>query len=62
MNTVSSNRMALVNLILRAVAVAMGVGAWVLNLLGVVTLETSVSLLGIGLTALAIAALNARSE
>jgi hypothetical protein len=60
MQTQPTDRMALINLILRAVALALGIGAWVLNILNTVTTETSLLLLSIGLTALALAALNTR--
>jgi hypothetical protein len=42
---------------LKGIAVAMGVAVIVLNTLGTLTTETAVTLLSIGLTALAIAAL-----
>jgi hypothetical protein len=61
MNT-TTDRMTLISLVLRAVAVGIGVGVWVLNLLNLVTMETSVILLSIGLTALAVAALNTRAN
>jgi hypothetical protein len=48
----------MITLILRAVALAMGVAAVVLTLLGGVSVENSITLLGIGLVALAIDALS----
>ena len=45
----------LVNIILKAVALAMGVAVIVLNILGTVATSTSVTLLSFGLTALAFA-------
>jgi hypothetical protein len=47
----------LVNLIFKAVAVAMGVAVVVLGTMGSLTPQTGMSLLGMGLLALAIAAL-----
>lgn len=46
-----------VSTILKAVAVAMGVAVIVLNILGGLATSTAVTLLSIGLTALAVAAL-----
>ncbi len=46
-----------INLILKAVALGMGAAVVVLGILGVVTTETSITLLGIGLFALALTAL-----
>lgn len=43
--------------IFKAVALGMGVAVIVLNVLGTLTVETAVSMLGIGLTALALAGL-----
>jgi hypothetical protein len=48
----------LMQLVSRAVALAMGVAVVVLSILGTVPLQTSVILLGIGLFALALAALS----
>jgi hypothetical protein len=45
------------NLILKAIAVAMGVAALVLNLLGTATLQGTGTVLGLGLACLAIASL-----
>jgi hypothetical protein len=42
---------------LKGIAVAMGVAVIVLNTLGTLTIETAITLLGIGLTVLAIEAL-----
>jgi hypothetical protein len=42
---------------LKAIAVASGVAVIVLNILGALTTNTAIDLLGVGLTALAIAAL-----
>jgi hypothetical protein len=42
---------------LKGIAVAMGVAVIVLNILGTLPSETAITLLGLGLTALAIAAL-----
>ena len=47
----------IISLILRAVALAMGVAVVVLTILGGVSVENSITLLGIGLVALAIDAL-----
>lgn len=46
-----------INLILKAVALGMGAAVVVLGILGVATTETSITLLGIGLFALALTAL-----
>ena len=43
--------------IFKAVALGMGVAVIVLNILGSLSMETAVTLLGIGLTALALAGL-----
>jgi hypothetical protein len=48
----------MITLILRAVALAMGVAAVVLTMLGGVSVENSITLLGIGRVALAIDALS----
>jgi hypothetical protein len=58
MNPTQGQRAKLVNLILKAVALGMGVAVIVLNVLGTATTQTSVTLLSFGLTALAMAALN----
>ena len=42
----------LVNTVLKAIALAMGVAVVVLNILGTATASTSIMLLGFGLTAL----------
>ena len=47
----------LLDTIFKAVALGMGVAVIALNILGSLTVNTAVSLLGIGLTALAIAGL-----
>lgn len=47
----------IVSVALKGVALAMGVAVIVLNTLGTLTVNTAVTLLSIGLTALAIAAL-----
>ena len=47
----------LLDTVFKGVALAMGVAVIVLNILGSLTTDTAVSLLGIGLTALAIAGL-----
>jgi hypothetical protein len=47
----------IVSTALKGIAVAMGVAVIVLNTLGTLTTETAITLLSIGLTALAIAAL-----
>jgi len=47
----------LITTIFKAVALGMGVAVIVLNILGTLTVETAVSMLGIGLTALALAGL-----
>jgi hypothetical protein len=49
---------SLVQLVLKAVALAMGVAVVVLSILGTVPPQTNVMLLGIGLFALALAALS----
>ncbi len=53
---------SLVQLVLRTVALAMGVAVLVLSILGTVPLQTNVTLLGIGLAALAVAALGQSEE
>jgi hypothetical protein len=47
----------LLDTIFKAVALAMGVAVITLNILGSLTVDTAVTLLGIGLTCLAIASL-----
>jgi VIT1/CCC1 family predicted Fe2+/Mn2+ transporter len=47
----------LISTVLQGIAVAMGVAVIVLNTLGTLTNDTAITLLSIGLTALAIAAL-----
>jgi hypothetical protein len=47
----------LLTTIFKAVALGMGVAVIVLNLLGTLAVETAISMLSIGLTALALAAL-----
>jgi hypothetical protein len=51
------NTGSITSLVLKAVAVAMAVAVVVLGLLGAVTAEASITLLGIGLFALALEAL-----
>lgn len=51
------NTSNIMSLVLKAVALAMGVAVVVLGILGVVGAETSIMLLGIGLFALALEAL-----
>jgi len=51
------NTQAMVPLILRAVALAMGVASVVLGTLNAISVEISAILLGLGLSALAVAAL-----
>lgn len=53
---------SLVNLVLRAVALAMGVAVVVLNIIGAADADTLVTLLGIGLFSLALDALNRGKE
>lgn len=53
---------SLVQLVLKAVALAMGVAVVVLSILGTVPLQTNVMLLGIGLSVLAIVALGQERE
>ncbi len=53
---------SLVQLVLRAVALGMGVAVVVLSILGTVPLQTNVMLLGIGLAVLAIAVLGQSEE
>jgi hypothetical protein len=47
----------IISLVLKGVAVAMGVAVLVLNILGTLSTDTAVTLLGLGLTALGIEAL-----
>ena len=47
----------IVNLVLKAIALAMGVASVVLNIMGTDTLQGTGTLLGLGLTCLAITAL-----
>jgi len=47
----------IVSIVLKGIAVAMGVAVIVLNTLGTLTTDTAITLLSIGLTALAIASL-----
>ena len=58
MNSSQTNVSAIISLVLRAVALAMGVAVVVLGILDAVQVETSVMLLGIGLFALALEALD----
>lgn len=58
MNSSMKNVSAIISLVLRAVALAMGVAVVVLGILGVVEAETSITLLGIGLFCLALDALD----
>lgn len=48
----------IVNMVLRALALAMGVAAVVLSRLGAMEIETAVTLLGIGLACAGVALLN----
>ena len=52
-----TNRNDLLNLIFKAVAVALGIAVIVLQVLGSATLETAITLLGLGLTSLALSAM-----
>ena len=52
----------IVNLVLKAIALAMAVASVVLSILGEATAETVIILLGIGLFALAVAALQQPKE
>jgi hypothetical protein len=52
----------IVSIALKGIAVAMGVAVIVLNILGTLTNGTAISLLSIGLTALAIASLQKQGE
>jgi hypothetical protein len=52
----------LIKRVLKGVAAAMGVAILVMNVLGVLTPATQTALLGIGLTALAIAALQEETK
>jgi hypothetical protein len=55
-------RQEIVQLVLKAVALAMGVASVVLSLLHTTPVETNVMLLGIGLFALGLAALNQNGD
>lgn len=50
----------MIDLVLRAIAVAMAVAAVVLNVLAVAAVQTQILLLGIGLFCLAVTALDAK--
>lgn len=52
------NAQKIINIVLKAVAVGMSVTSIVLGVLGVVEVETQVTLLSIGLASLAVAALS----
>ena len=56
------DRSKIVQLVLKAVGMAMGVASVVLSLLGVAPVETNVILLGIGVFALGLAALDAETD
>jgi hypothetical protein len=62
MNNSEKSVSEIISLVLRAVALAMGVVVVVLSTLGVVEVATSIMLLGIGLFALALDALDRGSE
>jgi hypothetical protein len=62
MNSKSSKVSAIVSLVLRAVALGMGVATIVMGILGTVPVETLVSLLAIGLFTLALDALDRGPE
>jgi hypothetical protein len=47
----------LLSTILKAIAVAMGIAVIVLNILGTLSMDTAITLLGLGLTALGVEAL-----
>ena len=55
-------RSEIVQLVLKAVAMAMGVASVVLSILGTVPVETNVMLLGMGLFALGLAALDRETD
>jgi hypothetical protein len=55
-------RRKIVQLVLKAVALAMGVASVVINLLGVAPAQTMITLLGIGLFCLALAALDQEED
>jgi len=55
-------RSELVQLVLKAVGMAMGVASVVLSVLGTVPVQTNVMLLGIGLFALGLAALDRETD
>jgi hypothetical protein len=61
MNNSEKSVSEIISLVLRAVALAMGVVVVVLSTLGVTEVETSIVLLGIGLFALALDALDRES-
>jgi hypothetical protein len=56
------NIQSIISLILRAVALAMGVVVVVLSILGEVSVESSITMLGIGLLTLAIDSLSKSRE
>lgn len=56
------NAQNIVNIVLKAVAVGMSVTSIVLGILGVVDVETQVTLLGIGLATLAVASLSEEGD
>ena len=62
MNTSSKKVSAIISLVLRAVALAMGVVVIVLGILGVAEIDTLVTLLSIGLFTLALDALDRGPE
>jgi hypothetical protein len=62
MPTTSKKVSAIISLVLRAVALAMGVAVIVLGILGVAEIETLVTLLSIGLFTLALDALDRGPE
>jgi hypothetical protein len=57
-----TNQKSLVNLILKGIAIAMGIAVVVLQLLGAAPLTTTVTLLGLGLFCLALSSLQTRSS
>lgn len=62
MNTKSKQVSTIISLVLRAVALAMGVAVIVLGILGVADTDTLITLLGIGLFTLALDALDRGPE
>jgi hypothetical protein len=56
----TNNRQELVNTIFKGIAVAMGIAVIVLSILGTLVPATATTLLGIGLTALALAVMQKR--